>query len=181
MTAFFTADLHLFHENVIKYCKRPFANIDEMHEGLISNWNSNVRPQDIVYIIGDVSFTKDMTLLEAVFNRLNGTKILICGNHDKHMLKYERFRALFQSIHQMLEIKINNQNITMCHYAMRVWNKSHYGALHLYGHSHGSMPDDPHSLSIDVGVDCHNYTPISYDRVVEIMSNKQYKPVDHHK
>lgn len=181
MAIFFTADLHLFHSNCIKYCNRPFANINEMHEVLITNWNSVVTPTDIVYVVGDVAFSKNMSALESIFKRLNGSKILVCGNHDRHMLKYERFRALFQSIHQLLEIKYNNKSITLCHYAMRVWNKSHHSAYHLYGHSHGSLPDDLHSLSIDVGVDCHNYTPISYDQVVEIMSKKQYNPVDNHK
>jgi len=63
---------------------------------------------------------------------------------------------------------------------MRVWNKSHHGALNLYGHSHGSLPDDPHALAIDVGVDCHNFTPISFEQVKKIMSKKTFKPIDHH-
>ncbi len=87
----------------------------------------------------------------------------------------------------MLEIKVLDndlsrgyQDIVMLHYSMRVWNKSHHGSWHLYGHSHGTLPDDPNSLSIDVGVDCHNYQPISYDEIKSIMSKKEFKPVDHH-
>ncbi len=180
MAIFFSADLHFKHENVIKYCNRPYANANEMDEELIKNWNSVVKPQDIVYVVGDVIFAKDVKDAENIFRRLNGSKILIAGNHDKKMLKDPRFVALFQSVHDLLEISINKQHIVLCHYAMKVWNKSHYGAWQLYGHSHGSLPDDPHSLSIDVGVDCHNYTPISFDQVAEIMSKKQYKPIDHH-
>jgi calcineurin-like phosphoesterase family protein len=56
---------------------------------------------------------------------------------------------------------------------MRVWNQSHRGALHLYGHSHGTLPDDANSKSFDVGVDCHDYHPISLDRVLAIMATKQ--------
>ena len=180
MTQFFTSDLHFKHGNVIKYCNRPYANADEMDEALIKNWNSLVSPQDTVYVVGDVIFTKDVKDAENIFRRLNGSKILIAGNHDKKMLKDPRFVALFQSVHTLLEISINKQHIVLCHYAMKVWNKSHYGAWQLYGHSHGSLPDDQHSLSIDVGVDCHNYKPISFEQVAEIMSKKQYKPIDHH-
>ena len=72
------------------------------------------------------------------------------------------------------------RRIVLCHYAFRVWNKSHRGAWHLYGHSHGSLPDDPNSLSFDAGVDCHEFTPISYERVKEIMAEKRFLPVDHH-
>jgi calcineurin-like phosphoesterase family protein len=177
---FFTSDLHFCHANIIKYCNRPFSSVEEMNEGLITNWNSVVKQQDTVYIVGDVIFAKDISIAESIFKRLNGSKVLIAGNHDKHMLKQERFRALFQSVHQLLEIKIGTQDITLCHYAMVVWNKSHHSAWQLFGHSHGSMADDPHKLSIDVGVDCHNYTPISFDQIAEIMAKKQYKPVDHH-
>jgi len=63
---------------------------------------------------------------------------------------------------------------------MRVWNKSHHGAWHLYGHSHGTLPDDKNSLSFDVGVDCHNFTPINFEQVSAIMKKKNFKPIDHH-
>lgn len=64
--------------------------------------------------------------------------------------------------------------IVLLHYAMKVWNASHYGTWHLYGHTHGELPDDETSLSFDVGVDCHNFYPISYDEVKEIMSTKKW-------
>jgi hypothetical protein len=35
------------------------------------------------------------------------------------------------------------QPIVLCHYAMRVWNRSHHGAWHLYGHSRGNLPAAP--------------------------------------
>jgi calcineurin-like phosphoesterase family protein len=79
-----------------------------------------------------------------------------------------------------LELKHDHSLIVMCHYAMRVWNRSHRGAWMLYGHSHGSLPDDPGALSIDVGVDCHDYTPISHDDIGRIMAKKTWKPIDHH-
>ncbi len=50
------------------------------------------------------------------------------------------------------EISVNGQPIVLCHYAMRVSNRSHHGAWHLYGHSHGNLPEGPTSLSMDVGI-----------------------------
>ena len=47
-------------------------------------------------------------------------------------------------------------------------------------HSHGSLADDPNSLSFDVGVDCHDFKPVSLDRVSEVMASKTFKPIDHH-
>ena len=74
----------------------------------------------------------------------------------------------------------NRRSIVLLHYAMKVWNKSHHGAWHLYGHSHGSLPESEDSLSFDCGVDSHDYRPISYDEVKRIMSKKTWKPLDHH-
>jgi calcineurin-like phosphoesterase family protein len=73
------------------------------------------------------------------------------------------------------------RRIVLCHYAMRVWSRSHYGAWHLYGHSHGSLEDLPTSLSFDVGIDCHDHYPLCYDDVKWKMNLKTYQPVDHHR
>jgi calcineurin-like phosphoesterase family protein len=149
-----------------------------MNETIISNWNKVVKKDDLVYHLGDFMFGKTDAEFNNVFRRLNGLIVLIRGNHDGLAWKNRsKFYASYNSYH---EIKINGQDITLCHYAMRVFNKSHRGAYCLYGHSHGSLPDDPHSLSFDCGVDCHNFTPINFEEVKEIMSKKLWKPIDHH-
>ena len=184
---YFTSDLHLSHANVIKYCNRPFRNADEMNEKIIENWNSVVTPQDIVYIVGDVIFEKDENKRIWLLNRLKGEKHLIKGNHDRIITG--RTAKCFNHIENsgLREIKVpdldgwgGNQVIVMCHYAMRVWNKAHYGAFHLYGHSHGTLKEDPNSRSFDVGVDSWNFTPVSYQQIKEKMAKKNWKPVDHH-
>ena len=78
---YFIADTHFNHENIIKYCDRPFSNAKEMNEYIIQKWNSVVKEDDIVYHLGDVGFgTTEM--LKELISRLNGTKILLRGNHD---------------------------------------------------------------------------------------------------
>lgn len=176
MNTFFTADTHFGHNNIIKYCNRPFSSVEEHNEVLINNWNSVVKPEDFVYHLGDFCF-KDNDF-DKYFNQLNGQIIFVEGNHDKVARKHRD--KFFEYWRQYKEVKINEQRITLCHYALRVWNKSHWGSWHLYGHSHGSLPDDPHARSFDVGVDCHNYYPISFDRVKEIMDSKLWQPIDHH-
>lgn len=78
---YFIADTHFNHENIIKYCNRPFKDSKEMNEYIVNKWNSIVRKDDIVYHLGDVGFGSTDELKELV-GRLNGTKILIRGNHD---------------------------------------------------------------------------------------------------
>ena len=175
----FTSDTHFGHKNILKYTDRPFSSVREMDEALIENWNNRVNSDDEVYHLGDVALCSPNKLQE-ILARLNGRIYLIAGNHDKSA-KACRDIAL-NGLKTIPNLEISDpdgyqgkQLIVLFHYAMRVWQASHYGTYHLYGHSHGELPDDPNSLSFDVGVDCHNYAPINYDEIKHIMSKKSWK------
>ena len=157
------ADTHFGHTNIIKYCNRPFNSVGEMDEVLIERINKYVRPIDYLYHLGDFCFGKRSESVRYYLNKINCKNIvLILGNHDyvKHV-KNERFRE----IHPILIRTINNQPMTLCHYSMRVWHKKHYGAWHLYGHSHGTL--DSLDKSMDVGVDTNNFYPYHFDEIKE--------------
>ena len=199
MSVYFTSDTHFGHSNIIKYCQRPFLfdpgldkdrlydprnlDVDHMDEIMIKNWNSVVQSHDTIYHLGDFAFYKDQRKTRNVIRRLNGNKILIRGNHDKY-LEPETLQ-MFNSVHSYYEFSVpdkdaGKQMIVLLHYSMNVWNRSHRGSWHLFGHSHGTLQDNPNSLSFDVGSDCHGFTPISYEQVKKIMSKKTFKPIDHH-
>jgi calcineurin-like phosphoesterase family protein len=178
MKTFFTSDTHFNHSNIIKYCNRPFADANDMNETLIANWNNVMTTDDIVYHLGDFAFG-DVDQVNDVMQRLNFKHMhFIKGNHDKPFLKWfysvpHGMGTKITIYPEFLETKIEGHQFVLCHYAMRVWNQSHRGALHLYGHSHGTLPDDPNSKSFDAGVDCWAYRPISMDRVLAMMATKQ--------
>ena len=181
MEVFFTSDTHFYHSNVIKYCDRPYKDATEMNAQMIMNWNKVVKPGDVVYHLGDFGFA-DPQALRRIRDQLNGNIIMVLGNHDKNLKQIDN---AFHSMHNgILEVtfKVEDEKIpfVLCHYAMRVWNKRQYGAIHLHGHSHGSLPEDANSLSCDVGVDCWDYTPVSMDRILTKMYKKSNVPVDHH-
>lgn len=175
---FFTSDTHFFHNNIIKYTNRPFKNVNEMNEELIKRWNSVVPKDGIVFHLGDVSLTAKEGDLHNILSKLNGTKYLIVGNHEQNVLESELIMKHFEDIVDLAEITIKDEEITygkqqivMCHYPMVVWNGSHRGSWQLFGHVHGMLSNKgviQHPVtSMDVGVDCHNYTPISYQQVKE--------------
>jgi len=83
---FFIADMHLGHANIIKHCDRPFSSVEEMDEHLISAWNKSVRPNDSVYILGDLIF-RSTASPDSYLSRLRGKKHLILGNHDKDWIR----------------------------------------------------------------------------------------------
>lgn len=181
---FFTSDHHFGHSNIIKLSERPFSDITEMNETLIERWNEKVSPEDEVYYLGDFAMTKDHDLVEGILDRLNGTKYLIVGNHEGPALNN---RKKFKWVKEYHELKVKDvdckngvQRIVLFHYAMRVWRGDFRGTWHLYGHSHGNLPDKEDQLAFDIGVDCHNFYPLSYDEVKAIMSTKQWTPPFNH-
>lgn len=168
MTLFFTSDHHFWHNNIIQYCNRPFSSVTEMNEILIERWNNVIKKGDVVYYLGDFSFSKP-DMVKPIIEKLNGTKIFLPGNHDSAWFgKLEQSRNLLfvESIHQISHM---SQKVVLCHYAMRSWDRSHHGAWHLFGHHHGSMP--PYGKSFDVGVDTHVFYPYSWDEIAEKMKS----------
>jgi calcineurin-like phosphoesterase family protein len=185
LSVFFTSDTHFGHANIIKYCKRPFSSVKEHDDALIKNWNDVVKDNDDVYHLGDVALSKyTHGYLTELLDRLAGRIHLLRGNHDKGI---EKGVDRFEEVRDIIVAKIADheaqdglRRIVLCHYAMRVWDRSHHGSWHLYGHSHGTLSEDPNSLSFDVGVDCCAYRPISYAEVKAIMSKKTWKQIDRH-
>lgn len=162
MTTFFTADTHFGHDNIIKYCKRPFASSFEMDETLVSNWNAVVKPGDTVHHLGDFAFGRAATgeYISKLAKRLHGSVHLIHGNHEKVARGMKWF---FASMKDYDEIEINGQRIVLFHYGMRVWHHDYKGVWHLYGHSHGLLP--AMNKSLDIGVDCWNFSPVSFEQL----------------
>lgn len=168
---FFTSDTHFNHYNIIGYCNRPFLSTEEMDAYMIDKWNSTVKPGDVVYHLGDFAITgyskKHTPIVEKILKKLNGNKILIKGNHDSPAVLGAKG---WSAIHNIHHVNYNNQRIILCHYAMRTWQFKGHGSWMLYGHSHGQLPPLPGERSLDVGVDCWDFTPVSVTRLQEIMN-----------
>lgn len=160
--------IHFSHENIIRFCKRPFSSVEEMDETIIRNWNAKVKPGDRVYHCGDFCFGNREDILKMT-RRLHGHIILVEGNHDSIG---DPKNYGFASKHKLLEIKLNGKYITLCHYAMRVFNKSHFDSWHFYGHSHGTLP--PEGKTWDVGVDCNNFEPLEFEEIKKIMESRPH-------
>ncbi len=174
MTIFFTADTHFAHKRIIELAKRPFTTVEEMDEVMIKRWNAVVTENDVVYHLGDFAWTDHTPYLR----QLNGQKHLILGNHD-YDNRVDKAKG-WHSVERYRELKIGDDNLVLFHYAMRVWNKSHHGSISLYGHSHGNLLGDDQSL--DVGVDCWMFAPITLEQIKNRLSYqpKRFEP-DHHK
>ncbi len=165
----FTADFHLGHKNIIRYCNRPFDSIEAMNCAILERLNSAVKANGVLYFLGDFCIGPKARALE-LRREIRCKKIFaVPGNYDKDTRK---LTEEFSWLGDLAEVSINGQRIVLCHYAMRVWNNSSHGAWHLYGHSHGRLPELDNSLSMDVGVDTHDFRPWSFDEIRERITAK---------
>lgn len=175
MKTFFTADWHLGHENVIKFCERPFANADEMDSAIIDETNKLVGKHDRLIMLGDFTMRPMPDIHRYVTSIKCKNIILTLGNHDSR-----NKMSNFVKVYDIFEVK--KPHIVCCHYAMATWNKSHRGSYHVYGHSHSGAEEYldkvfPGRRSMDVGVDNIDkllgaYRPISQDEVISILSER---------
>ncbi|MEQ4599964.1 MAG: metallophosphoesterase family protein [Methylobacteriaceae bacterium] len=167
MCTYFTSDTHFGHSGILSarmQRPRPFASIQAHDEALIAAWNNRVRPTDEVWHLGDFAYAASAARCREVFSRLNGRKRLILGNHDAR-----RTTDLgWYSQHERAEVIVEGRRLFLSHYAHRTWDGLHRGVLHLYGHSHGSLPGCGRSL--DVGVDAWDWRPVTVPEILEAMA-----------
>ncbi len=168
---YFTADLHFYHDKIIRHTQRPYHSAEEMNQDLIRKWNRKVSLEDEVYILGDVTM-KGADLAAACLYALQGKKHLIRGNHDK-FVDSELFEpSLFVSIQDYKEITYLNTHFILFHYPLVEWNGYRKGAIMLHGHQHNHKDYNLEQrkngvLRYDVGVDANHMEPVSASEIIQ--------------
>lgn len=177
---FITSDHHFGHENIIKYCDRPFNSVDHMDWYMIEKWNSVVSKDDVVFHLGDFCLGSS-EMAKRYFKKLNG-KISILWNldhHDKRWLNKDIvYNSKYHAVNMLPAIfsyKIEDSFLVLCHYPLERWNRSHYGSIHFHGHIHRKNS----TLSIvdrriNAGVDLNNFTPINLRPYLDKWKNTNY-------
>jgi calcineurin-like phosphoesterase family protein len=188
---FFTSDLHIGHENSIRFDGRPFRDLEHMHNELIRRFNNTVPVNGLTYFLGDVQ-THSTELTKAVLSQMNGTKVLVVGNHDKNYNSC--YNAGFDVVLNSGTIYIQKQRVTLSHCPLlgtfredtkgmagntegenwhgearnKRFSVANEGQFHLHGHIHS--PNGGKSSKIlgrqyDVGVPANNYRPVHINEI----------------
>lgn len=186
MNIWFTSDTHYDHKNIAgKEVSRwtdgfrKFKSVQQMNEALITNINKYVKEDDTLYHLGDFSFGNASSVREFRNSLICKNIHLILGNHDEEIEDSLELQELFTSVGYVHTGYIGKQKFHLSHYSHRVWPKSHRGTIHLYGHSHGSIPD--YGKSMDVGIDTHkDFRPYHINEIYSIMSKREIHKIDHH-
>ena len=180
---FFTSDTHFCHTNIIKYCKRPFKDVEENDAELIRRWNEKVPEDGIVFHLGDVAFG-DPDRVDEILKQLHGKIYLVIGNHDwRRIVNQHKWR--FEMMTQQINMKIGKRHVILNHYPMLAYAGAWRGvdaSYQLFGHVHTSPYTDEgldqqrmkylFTTQYDVGVDNNNFTPVSWKEVDQIINNQ---------
>ena len=168
-----TADLHLGHKAIIKMQNRPFADVEEMNETIIANYNARVGKNDKVYILGDITHHLPEEEAMKMIKRLNGKKHLIIGNHDKIITP----SGLFESCEMLTKVNDFNKIFWVCHYPLLAWHHMRSGTIMLHGHCHNTPEynitnKENRLLRFDVGCDACNYMPINSKEIINFFGEE---------
>lgn len=167
----FSADYHLGHANIMKYCQRPFVTVDAMDAMIIDTCNQYVQRDDILYFLGD--FARQASRYGHYRQQINCRTIhVVQGNHDENSL-----RKHVSSMVERIYTKFNGRKFHLDHYPMVSWRARIHGTIHLYGNEHGTMEDQlneiwPNRQAMDVGIDhaCRlfgEYRPFSLEFLLD--------------
>lgn len=154
----FTSDPHYGHRNILDHCNRPFTSIYEMERELIERYNSKIGPEDTVLWVGDCFFT-NKTDAKQIMDRLNGTKFVVLGNHDRNPGPMADIG--FTIVMEECVLRIANRTIRVKHYP---YDDKRYperapkkikDEMLIHGHTHST--EKINGNMIHVGVDAWNY------------------------
>ncbi len=183
MTRFVTSDPHFFHKNILNFTDkdgvkiRPYTTLDEMHSAMISNWNQVVRPNDKVYVLGDLLMAykeRDAVEQMKIFNSLNGKKSLILGNHDIFNLRV--YQPYFDNIraYRIFNTPKNNLSVICSHIPVHPCSQGRFAA-NIHGHLHDNQvmyqldeysEEIPDPFYINACVERNNFTPVNLDELL---------------
>ena len=167
---YFTSDLHFNHANIITLCDRPFRSVEEMNKTMINNWNSIVKKNDDVYVLGDFIMGKNVEDAKNFISKLNGKIRFLTGNHDKWIKNFHDKN--FELLGDYHEITYEGRKFILCHYPFEEWNHFFRGAYHLHGHQHNKEDYNIQNINddfrrYDVGVDANDFIPVAITEIIK--------------
>lgn len=165
---FFYSDPHFFHKNIILHRRIGELDTEEAQRNeQRKRWNAVVKPNDVVYILGDVVLARWDDEVRDFIKSLNGRKILILGNHCSERDHIKNFYDVFQSVHGVLKYK----EFWLSHIPL-YRSTLHGNMVNVHGHIHTAYEiNDPRYFN--VSADAIDFTPIRIDQLRERIQQKK--------
>lgn len=179
---YYISDLHIGDQRIFNLCKRPFLSLSDYEVALIKKWNSKVSDEDTVYVLGDIS-NGDVKHTKDFFEKLNGNKHLIVGNHDEEYYEeYLKEGIVLSAVHAKY-IEDNKRLVFLCHYPVMDWKYGNKTIHHIYGHIHNKTINDDflyeeikqfykNKLAFNASVDVTGFEPVTLDELISLKEDK---------
>jgi len=184
----FISDLHIGHKNILTIDKRPYKDMVEMTDYIIQELNQKVRPNDLLFDLGDMFFAmNNKSCLEFLDKIPTKNLYKIMGNHDKqgqYIGTQPALKDRFVMIEDILTITVVSNNVeyqtTLCHYPIFDYPYQYHGGIHIFGHTHGHMDswcNNHNNLMVDIGFNAQlaktlGTFVISFDDILNHFYNK---------
>mgnify|MGYP000510535724 CR=1 FL=1 len=138
---FYFADMHLGHANALKFDNRPFKSLEEQDKVILDNINRTVARGNDLYFIGDAFWYSPDKVCKMLDEIECKNIFLVTGNHDR-WIKNPECRKKLSGVYDLKRITDNGRIVILCHYPLAVWDQSHRGSYHVYGHVHRNLAED---------------------------------------
>lgn len=155
------SDHHFGHRNIIRFSDRPFADLIEMREHMIANYQDYVGPDDVCIFVGDIAFLPDDEA-NKILHRMHGYKILIIGNHDWNKKKVKKLH--FDETHLIKRMYVDGMDFVFTHYPMNTLPEPYFI---VHGHEHISHQETNSIQHFNVNVEFTGYKPRAFSEIVE--------------
>lgn len=167
---FFISDTHFGHENIIRYCNRPFSSAAEMNDVMVEKWNAVVKPNDVVYHLGDVYFKMHDQVILSLLRSLNGKKRLVVGNHD---FANKRMTGILLECFDKVKYwyRMPKEGIILTHVPLHSQQISEAGQFDMNVHGHIHDHDSPTDRHFNVSVERTDYAPMHIEDILSVRKN----------
>jgi len=186
------SDNHFFHQNIIKYCDRPFGSVTEMNNYMVARWNDTVLPGDEVIFVGDFAIGWDKENFKTkrdcyrnLLSKLNGTKLLVRGNHDHETIDFYKdvgFADVKDSIilgnilviHYPLKVDKEYMKPEMVEYIERVIKTCKTGSITkvIHGHIHNNSTVQNEFKHFNVSAEVLDYIPKDLESIIGVLNER---------
>ncbi len=183
---YYISDIHFDDQKIFEKCSRPFSGLKEYKAEIIKRWNNKVKPDDTVYVLGDICEDDNANSI-SIFKQLNGIKHFIIGNHDLKLLDEIKKSNLFETIGFMSLIEDEGRKVCICHYPVMDWMEFNRNGILVYGHVHNKTYKNRKAYqeikqyyldkpAYNCGVDVTNYEPVTLDEMIRLKEENQDDP-----
>jgi len=181
---YFTSDLHLNHQSIMKGFRGDiFKSIEEHNSTIINNLLEIPRDSNLM-IAGDLFWKCNTAYIKEFFASFKKRKInvhIVYGNHDK-MSWFKASNIASQG--HIKEISKGSVGIIISHYPMIVWNRSHYNTWNLHGHIHKNdatwiklmnhnNDSNFNGKHLNINTELHDFKPWNFAEVGAYMDKRE--------